>query len=102
MILYGKECILRKATEYRKVELVYFLIDDEEIVYIGHTTNLGLRLAFHKAEKKFDKVATIIDRGVDMGELEGAYILKFAPKYNGLKCKKMSSKYRPKKKSTKP
>ena len=60
---------------------IYFLFDNEELVYIGQTINLLSRLPSHAAEKIFDFVRFFQYDG-DLTSLEMALIVKFKPKYN--------------------
>ncbi len=61
---------------------VYFLLHENEIVYIGQT-KFGLSRVFnHVKNKIFDKYS-FIECGIDeLNQLESAYIIKYNPKYN--------------------
>ena len=63
---------------------VYFLWDENEIVYIGQTSySVEGRLAAHKADKKFDGYTFIpIIESIDLDLLEAEYIFQFSPRYN--------------------
>lgn len=81
-----------------ELPVVYFLIKDNEIVYIGKSINFRQRIAEHKTKKDFDRY-TALQVSYDMLDmLESAFILQFHPKlnaaqpiYNGLSglCKKI-------------
>lgn len=66
---------------------VYFLIHQDEIVYVGKTTNLVRRYSTHRSEgrKIFDSFSYIELPSGDEEKLqyvETFYIWKFEPKYN--------------------
>lgn len=91
MILYSKEDILTRAVKDIRKCYIYFLIQDNEIVYIGQTINLPLRLSFHKQWIKYETYFALECRKEKLMELEATYLFKFAPKHNRLRgIKKMS------------
>lgn len=59
---------------------VYFLLHEEEIVYVGQSTSPGSRIAQHIKDKIFDRVLLIPTN--DLDNVEAKYIKKFQPKYN--------------------
>jgi len=64
---------------------IYFLMDDEEVVYVGKTTNAWpCRVKQHvdDGQKKFNDVWYIRTLGKDLDSLEIQYIKKYKPKYN--------------------
>jgi hypothetical protein len=69
---------------------VYFLIDCQEIVYVGKSINVKNRLRQHSEsgqygmeyEKNFNRFFFINCQLEELDELEAYYILKFRPKYN--------------------
>lgn len=61
---------------------VYFLIKDEEIVYVGQTWNVYARIGAHIKSKEFDSVFMIDVHPSEMSNIEAAYILKFNPVCN--------------------
>lgn len=64
---------------------VYFLFLNEEIVYIGQSGNVHLRISQHikEKEKEFNKVFyQPVPPEMDLLAIEKYYILKFRPKYN--------------------
>lgn len=63
---------------------VYFLLKDEEVVYVGKSKNIGLRVKGHADEstKIFDSFSYILCNEYDLSNLEGAYVSKLNPKYN--------------------
>jgi len=67
----------------RKNYLIYFLLKDKEVVYVGQTTQNVIRPFSHK-DKIFDSVA-IIYQSEDkdkLNEIEEFYIKKYCPRYN--------------------
>jgi len=62
---------------------VYFLMQGEEVVYVGQTNCLPDRIIWHRRDKKvFDGVWFLpVDAG-DLVLLEGRYIDRFRPRYN--------------------
>lgn len=66
---------------------VYFLVEREEVVYVGQTNNLHVRIRQHRREnsKTFDYVA-YVSMAADIAKAtESALIRYLCPKYNG-KC----------------
>ena len=63
---------------------VYFLIDVNEIVYVGQSINVYNRIATHNSEKKkiFTRVLYIPVCEDEMGKIERHYINSLDPKYN--------------------
>ncbi len=60
---------------------IYFLIKDEEVVYIGKTT-AGLKRPFSHLDKDFDTIKIIDCAEDDLGNKEDYYISKYYPIYN--------------------
>jgi len=61
---------------------VYFLIDGDEIVFIGKTTQ-GLKQAYyHKKIKVYDKIYFQNCEHYNLDGLLSEYLIKFNPKYN--------------------
>lgn len=69
---------------------IYFLLQDDEVVYVGKTTRGYSRIIDHyHSAKIFNKVYYITCAEEDLDELENYYICKYNPKYNktlNLKC----------------
>jgi hypothetical protein len=62
---------------------VYFLIKDDEIVYIGKSVGLRSRLNRHRRHFDFNRVFIIPHTGNDwLIDLEYVYIKKFRPRLN--------------------
>jgi prophage regulatory protein len=79
----------KRILNLRRIEIVtligiYFLIDGDQIVYIGKSINVFARIAEHQRnnEKKFDTF-TYIQIPIDqLDEFEVEYINAYKPKYN--------------------
>ena len=62
--------------------VIYFLLQDNEIVYVG-SSNKGLgRIYQHIRDKKFDAYSYIVVPAENRADLENNYIFRFNPKYN--------------------
>lgn len=62
--------------------VVYALWNNEEIVYIGKTTQLGQRITTHARTKVFTHFSTYqCEDELQMGILEDELILEYQPKY---------------------
>jgi excinuclease UvrABC nuclease subunit len=84
--LFSLEQVIEKATKLISCGL-YFLVKNNEIIYIGQSTNISARLDSHTIKnhsyKDYDKV--FIYECLDAAErtaLEEYYIEKFKPRYN--------------------
>lgn len=60
---------------------IYFLVDRDEVIYIGKTTHGAKRPLSHK-DKIFDKVYYIECLEEELDYLENEQILRYKPKYN--------------------
>lgn len=61
---------------------VYFLIEDDEIVYVGQSGNVIARLQTHLLTKKFNKIAILPCEEKERATIEAKYIHLFQPKLN--------------------
>lgn len=63
---------------------IYFLIRDDEVVYVGQAANMRKRIGQHLAEgvKHFDSVCAIMCEPSKRDNLERHYITLFAPPLN--------------------
>lgn len=77
---------LPTRNEVKKLKsCIYFLFQDDELVYIGKSENVKSRLTDHtKSSKIFNSYAYINPRNFEqkIEQIEGAYIKKYKPKYN--------------------
>ena len=63
--------------------IIYFLIKDNEVVYVGQSKNGINRIAFHIYNRKdFDSFYFINCNIKELNDLENYYIIKYQPKYN--------------------
>ena len=60
---------------------IYFLINDDKIVYVGQTKN-GLRRIMQHYDKTFNKYSFVETTLEDLDYYEDLYIMKYQPKYN--------------------
>lgn len=82
--LLQPDAIARKAMTFDRIIGVYFLLRDDEIVYVGQSGNILYRIACHRhdGEKEFNRIFLIECPEAQMEHLERLYIAKFTPKYN--------------------
>ena len=63
--------------------MIYFLIKNNEVVYVGQSKNGISRIFFHKYTKKdFDNLYFINCKEKELSTLENYYITKYKPLYN--------------------
>jgi hypothetical protein len=74
--------ILETSMEIPKTCGIYFLINNNEIVYVGQSINIHQRLQKHLYEKQFDKINIIPCERFELNRMESLYINKFKPKLN--------------------
>jgi len=84
MELLSEEEIINNSREYKDICGVYFLIQDNKIVYIGKSFNIYVRIDQHYKSEKiiFDKWNYIELSKEKIDEMETRYVLKYNPKYN--------------------
>jgi hypothetical protein len=81
------EQILERATpaNFEKIRGIYFLLENDELVYIGQSTNIMARISHHIADpdKSFNQhtIMPVVPE-VSLNDLEAILILKYKPKYN--------------------
>ena len=62
---------------------VYALWDNDEIVYVGQSTQLGQRIMAHTKDKLFDSYSFFDCKSFEeMDSIESALIIQLQPKYN--------------------
>lgn len=82
--LLPKDVIIAKSKEDKGIACgIYFLIKDDEIVYIGQSVNIASRLSQH-TNKDFDRMSFILCNKSELNILETLYILAYQPKLNGV------------------
>lgn len=77
-----KQKIILESVFYKKIECIYFLIKNKEIVYIWKTKDFYERISMHARFKEFDSYYFIETPEEKQSELENFYIIKFNPKHN--------------------
>lgn len=82
--LFPKDFIVANANTLDDFSGVYFLINHDEIVYVGESRNVYARLDNHvlSEDKKFDRFYVIHCPGTFRKRLESLYIQRFTPIYN--------------------
>lgn len=81
--LLTSQQIVNQSTPWGNLSGVYFLIDGNEVVYVGQSVNVFSRINSHK-DKKFDRYAYVNCDQSMMDRLESLYIHFLQPKLNGL------------------
>lgn len=80
--LLSRKAVIERSKPIDKISGVYFLIQDDEIVYVGQSKDVDSRILAHSADKVFTRSYVLKAREEDLLWLEGMYIQKFRPKYN--------------------
>lgn len=79
----GREEIIQGAISSSVVCGIYFLIRDEEIVYVGQSTNTLRRVARHVDDgRKFDYFTIVPCKREDLDRMEHTYITALYPDEN--------------------
>ena len=69
--------------QYKKANFVYFIIEGQQVIYVGSTTNISTRISQHKKDKVFSNVLLIkYDTYENMYFAEKAIINSFKPVRN--------------------
>ncbi|RUR26795.1 hypothetical protein ELY33_16950 [Vreelandella andesensis] len=82
-LLTAKE-IVKNSGKTPHLTGVYFLIKDENVVYVGQSVNIISRVAAHVKQKDFDRFAFVPCDAQDLDVLESLYIHFLQPELNGL------------------
>lgn len=61
--------------------IIYFLMDGDEVVYVGQS-KIGLARPYSHKDKKFTKIAIINCKESELDDKETEFIKKYKPKYN--------------------
>jgi hypothetical protein len=82
--LFNHDFIVKCSKPYRDQPAIYFLIHGGEVVYVGRSSNVNLRIGHHinKQQKPFDRYYAVYCDVKDLDQTERGYIEKFQPKYN--------------------
>ena len=86
--LLSKEEITKLSVPWTKTSGVYFLIDGEQIIYVGQSVNVYERVPQH-TDKKFDRFAFVPCSVGALNMLESLYIHCFRPPRNGFNKNQM-------------
>jgi len=81
--LMSKGNLLALARPRKQICGVYFLIEDDDIVYVGQSINIDARVGQHHTTKTFSFVAYVECQQEKLLALEALYIHKFDPPLNG-------------------
>ena len=77
---------IKTASKYNRYSgaYIYFLLHENEVVYIGKSTSLASRIVEHinSGTKTFDDVSVIECSIDEMDDLEIKYIKEYCPRYN--------------------
>ncbi len=80
-----------EVEDVRRLCGVYFLIDGDEVVYVGQSVNVAARILQHIADKtkQFSRACYVPVHPDDLDETERSLITLFAPRHNslGLPCR---------------
>jgi len=77
-----KQEVLQSKFSINKECLIYFLINENEIVYVGQTKQGMSRVFQHFNTKEYDSYSVCKCKQEELNELEAYYIIKFNPYYN--------------------
>ena len=61
--------------------IIYFLLDKDEVVYVGQS-KVGMCRPYQHLEIKFDKISVMVCKEKELDFLESKYIIKYKPRYN--------------------
>lgn len=80
------DTVLKTAVNVKKMfpsdTYIYFLIHNEEVIYVGQTTQLMTRIAYHTTCKTFDSINYFKVEEEDANLIEAIMIVKFDPPLN--------------------
>jgi hypothetical protein len=80
--LLSQEQIVKASIPWERSTGVYFLVWNDEVVYVGQSVNVYSRITHHSA-KEFDRYAYIPCHEDALDRLESLYIHCFRPRLNG-------------------
>ena len=80
-MIFNEEKATLFNNKYSK-SCIYFLLQNNKVVYVGKTLNGKLRINKHKNEKIFDEIYIIKCKKNELSEIEDYYMMKYKPKYN--------------------
>lgn len=65
-----------------KTGYIYFLIKNNEVIYVGQSRNINQRMSQHNLDSDYTHYYITENRNEDIRKLESQYIKKFSPKDN--------------------
>lgn len=71
------------AVPWNRATGIYFLLDGNEVIYVGQSVHVWSRIASHGANKQFDRIAFVPCEADELDKLESFYIHALQPKANG-------------------
>lgn len=84
-VLLGAHEIAKASRPWQAESGVYFLLDGQEVVYVGQAVNVYARIGQH-TDKKFDRYAFVLCPREMLDKLESLYIHCLRPRLNGDQC----------------
>ena len=83
-LLEADEIVSGSISRKQGLPGIYFLINGNEVVYVGQTKNLHARIYQHRVETKkaFTRYFLLPCEPAELTPLESRYIAKFKPRYN--------------------
>ena len=81
--LLGAEEIVNASMPWDNMSGVYFLVEGDEIVYVGQAVNVYARISQHALTKTFSRYAFVPCKPDMLDRLESLYIHVLRPKLNG-------------------
>lgn len=81
-LLARSEIIAASRSMIEQICGVYFLLQDEEIVYVGQSTDFYARLLTHSKSLTFNRFSIIECPKSRLDDVELLYIQQFSPKFN--------------------
>ena len=88
--LLDGEQIVKLSLPWKTASGVYFLIQGEEVIYVGQSVNIYSRIAQHP-DKRFDRYAFVPCEVEVLDKLESLYIHTLKPRLNGNASKQEKS-----------
>jgi len=76
------EDIIKTKQLLEDISGIYFLIEHNEVVYVGQSTNIMLRVYTHAQEKRFDSFSYIPIDPSNHNIIEALYIWTLQPRHN--------------------
>lgn len=86
--------MIRKS-KHVKYSAVYYLIDNDEIVYVGQSIQVFGRLSYHMSSrsKRFNGIVILDVKQGNLNRVEATEIVTHNPKYNQNVCLPVQDKY---------